>query len=191
MFNLELIFQKELGSAKIPVGIHKNCKITEVVHVKDEYTDICFEDPTGGVHNKRLWSPKGNYPRDIKLPDGSTQKETLTQAKEREAQSNLLHIVKVLHIVAPDASKNIEGSYDDVIQKVIKVTKPLLPNVRVNLKLIYDAEGKYSTFGKFPDYIETYVEGEEPTLKYTAYEIEKGLSDAPKEKKVVKDDDLI
>ena len=186
-YSAQIIFENELqpkATAKIPVGIHAGCKIDGVV-VTDEYVDINFKDSDLRSNNVRLWAPKGKYPQDIKDADGNViGKETVQQAVDREERANLRHLVKVQHIVAPETVAGTEAkSYLDLSKKIAKVINENKDSVQVNLKLIFDSEGKYSTFPKYPSYIELHIEGQEPTLVYSEYEISKGLTPAGKAKK--------
>jgi len=191
-YSAQIIFENELqpkATSKIPVGIHTGCKVEGVV-VTAEYVDINFKDSESRSNNVRLWAPKGKYPQDIKDADGNVSgKETVQQAIEREERANLRHLVKVQHIVAPETIASTEAkSYIDLAKKISKIINENKDSVQVNLKLIFDSEGKYSTFPKYPSYIELCVEGQEPTLTYSEYEISKGLSPAGKPKK---EDDLL
>lgn len=177
MYNAADIYKDELnkGGAKIPMGIHSECDVVNI-EKGENFVDINFKktveingetkETKTYVHNKRLWEPNGNYPR-----DGETKAEAL----EREATRNMSHIVHIAHLfLGKDELNKISGNtYDDFMTNAIKVLTPdVLKKHKVNLKLIYDSDGIYSTFGNFPDYLELYVEGKEPELKYTKWELE-------------------
>ena len=51
------------------------------------------------------------------------------------------------------------------------ILNPRLTQKKVNLKLIYDKDGQWSTFGYYPDYIEEYVEDVAPKLKFSSREL--------------------
>lgn len=183
-----LLFEEELTpkrGAKIPVGIHTNCKVTSV-DVTDEYVDMNFEAPSGAYHNKRLWLPKGNFPNKLKDPEtGAERTESVEEAITRETRTNLANLAALTNIfLTEDERTELKSAlaktpeYLDVARKIAAKLNPVLSRKTVNLKLIADSEGKYSTFskGKFPDFIEEYVEGAEPKLKYSAYELGKGLN---------------
>ena len=188
-YQANLIFENELtprNGVKIPFGIHKNCTVTSIEHKEGEYVDINFEDSEGRYHNKRLWEPKGTYPATVKLPDGTTKQETPEQATQREGTSRLAHLLKIADLVGykEQISKLPPMAYSALVNKIIELVKPKLATTKFNLKLIYDAEGVYSVFGNFPDYIELYKEGEEPKLDYSKWEKEnrceyKGKSNSP------------
>ena len=175
-YQASMIFENTVGKTgtKIPFGIHTNCEVTSV-EVGENFVDINFKDSENRTHNKRLWDANGNYPRKDK--DGNFT-ETKQQAIEREETQNLAHIVKLLHIYLGDEgiSKFPALEYEEFIEKAIKVLTPKLASKKVNLKLIYDSEGMYSVFGNFPDYIEECVEGEEPRIKFTKWELENRCS---------------
>lgn len=182
-YQASMIFDTQLGSkqSKIPMGIHAGAQVTNIER-GENFVDIHFKDAEDRVHNKRLWDANGNYPRKDKAGNFI---ETKQEAIEREEQSNLAHIVKLVHIFGGDqALQKLGGDYDEFIDKAIKMLKPLLPTKKVNLKLIYDSEGIYSKFGTFPDYVEEYVEGQEPRLKFNKWELDncttyKGEPSAP------------
>jgi len=156
--------------SKIPVGIHSNCSVTSV-EVGDRYIDFNYKDSIGRVHNKRVWFP------DIKnlyLNDG----ETTLQALERADKEAFAHMVKHMHIFLPVDTVNT-FSAPDLRTAAMRVQSLLSPQVleskKVNLKLIYDKDGNWSVFGNYPNYIEEFVEGEEPKLQYDKWETENRL----------------
>ena len=169
-----LIFNDTLkvNGSKMGVGIHEECSVTSIT-VEDRYFDINFSNKAGEVHNKRLWAPNGNYPRTDKVTNVT---ETKQQAIEREEASNLSHIVKLLHIFLGEegVAKFPALEYDDFVEKAASVLNPKFASKKVNLKLIYDGDGSYSTFGNFPDYIEEWT-GSPATLKYSKWELENRL----------------
>lgn len=175
-YQASMIFETQLEKTgtKIPFGIHTACEVTSI-EKGENFVDINFKDSEGRVHNKRLWDANGNYPRRDK--DGNPT-ETKQEAIEREETQNLAHIVKLLHIFVGEEgiAKFPALEYDDFVEKAIKVLGPKFPTKKVNLKLIYDSEGIYSVFGNFPDYIEEYVEGQEPRIKFTKWELENRCS---------------
>lgn len=164
MFQASIIFDEEVktSTGKIPFGIHTNCSVTSL-EVGDNYVDINFSDSEGRVHNKRLWAPNDKYPRDG---------ETSADALQRESRARLSHIVSLMHIFLGEdvIAKFQANTYEDFILKAVAMLNPKLKTKKVNLKLIYDADGVYSTFGNFPDYIEEYVEGVPSKLAYTTWE---------------------
>jgi hypothetical protein len=169
MYQAELIFNEELTpklGAKIPFGIHSNCKVVSIEKGETEsnsYVDINFEDSEGRSHNKRLWQPKGSYPR-----DNESQEEALV----REERRNLAHLVRLAHIFMGESRlKELSGnSYNEFVTKAVKLLNPTLKTKAVNLKLTYDRDGAYSEFSNYPDYIEEHVPGQEPTLQYSKWE---------------------
>lgn len=187
-YQANLIFEQELTPKKgnkIPFGIHAACKVTSV-DVTPEYVDLNFEDSEGRYNNKRLWAPKGNYPRDIKQPDGTVTTETAEDAKTREEKSAITHIVKLLHIfLGAEKLNKVSGeTYQGFMENAAKALTPaVLSSKLVNLKLIYDSEGVYAVFGNYPDYVEEHIPGQAPTLKYSKWEQENRsapANDSPK-----------
>lgn len=186
MSQVSLDFRNELEpkkGTKIPFGIHSKCDLVSVELKAGKYVDINFADSEGRFHNKRLWYPNGKYPQDIKQADGSVTQETAEEAKNREAKSHLTHVGKVMDIVLSAEVtdkvidkyiKSVEDygtQYEAVVAEAIKLMNAKLP-AKVNLKLIYDAEGAFSVFRNFPDYVEKYVDGQAPTLTYSKWEKE-------------------
>ena len=171
MYQASLIFESELSpktGAKIPQGIHTNCEVVSVEQGdtgKNTFVDINFKDSEGRFHNKRLWSPTGNYPKDG---------ETTADAIKREELSNLSHVVKIVHIFLGNealAALSAEN-YQSLMGKLVsKLTPEVLSKKKVNLKLIYDSDGQWSVFGNFPDYVEECIAGQEPKLKFSPWEL--------------------
>lgn len=168
-YQANLIFDEDLsrGGNKIPVGIHSNCKLASV-EAGENFYDINFEDSEGRIQNVRLWEPNGKFPRTDK--NGVT--ETPAQATARSERENLRHVVKLLHIFAGEESlATVSGDYPQMMAKAAALLNKLAPTKKLNLKLIYDSLGVYSSFGKFPDYVEQHIEGEEPKLQFTPWEL--------------------
>lgn len=157
---------------KIPYGVHTNCSVVSVVALKNEYVDINVEDSEGRVQNKRLWWPNDKYPNKIKNADGTQRDETSEETIRRGESNLLIHIVKLMHIFLgkEELEKFPELDFEPFVSQAIKLLTPKLSTKKVNLKLIYDSEGLYSTFGNFPDYIEECVPNQEPNLKYSPWE---------------------
>lgn len=188
MSQIALDFREELQpkqTSKIPFGIHTNCQVVSLEVKPGEYVDINFADSEGHQHNKRLWYPNGKYPQEVKVKhaDGTeiVSQETVDQAKRREAKERINHVTVVgdillgkeaVNTIVAKVFKSLDYAlyYDTYMTEMAKALAPKCGKVPVNLKLIYDSEGKYSTFGNFPDYIEAYVEGKPATLSFTSWE---------------------
>ena len=184
LYQASLIFENELEvktGTKIPVGIHSKCEVTSVEkgdQGKGIYYDINFKDSEGRFNNKRLWAPKGSYPQDGQSPE---------EAKKAEEILNISHVLKLVHIFLGDAGiKAIPDlDYQEMMDTMVsKLTPEVLAKEKVNLKLIYDTDGQWSVFGKFPDYVEKFVEGQEPKIKYSSYEISNRCTAKPAAKPV-------
>lgn len=172
-YQASIIFKEDLSytGGKIPVGIHTDCSL-ESIEKGETYWDINFKDSEGRSHNKRLWQPKGTYPRKDK--DGVVI-ETVEEALAREERENMRHVVALLHIfIGEDALATVgANSYDEFMTKAAGILNQKAATKKLNLKLIYDSNGAYSEFGKIkPDYVEEYIEGQAPTLQYTKWELE-------------------
>lgn len=170
MYQAELIFKDEIlpkKGVKIPFGIHTKVSVTSVERGKTEkdksYFDVNFE-LDGRFHNIRLWDPSGAYPK---------QGESTQDAIEREARTNLAHLVRLMHIfLGEDAMLKFSAkTYEDFITKAIALLTPKLKNKFVNLKVTYDKDGVYPEVAKY-DYLEEYNEGVEPTIAFSKWEKE-------------------
>lgn len=169
-YQASIIFTEDLSSSgsKIPMGIHTNCSL-ESVEKGETFYDVNFKDSENRVHNKRLWQPKGLYPRKDK--DGAIT-ETAAEALAREERENMRLIVKLLHIFLGEEGLTVgASSYEEFMAKAAAILNQKASSKKLNLKLIYDSAGVYSTFGNFVDYVEEYVEGQEPTLHFTPWEL--------------------
>lgn len=157
------------GKGRIPVGIHENCKVTKV-ETGDNFIDFYYEDQQQRSHNKRVWFPT---PDKVWPKDG----ETKVEAFERSQKEALAHVVKHLHIFLPekDFNKFEAENFEQFVEKAAKVLPKHLESKTVNLKLIYDKDGVYSTFGNYPDYIEEWSADQKCGLFYTKWERENRL----------------
>ncbi len=173
-YQASIIFNEDLtkSGSKIPVGIHSAVSL-ESVEKGETYYDVNFKDGENRVHNKRLWQPKGTFQRKDK--DGNVI-ETPAEALAREERENMRVIVTLLNIYLGEEGMASIGasSYDEFMAKAAGALNQKADSKKVNIKLIYDNLGAYSTFSNsgFVDYIEEYVEGQEPTLKYTKWELD-------------------
>ncbi len=175
-YQASIIFKEDLSSGghKIPVGIHANCTL-ESVEKGETFYDINFKDSEGHTHNKRLWQPKGAFPRKDK--DGNII-ETPQDALAREERENMRHFIKLLYIfLGEDGLATVSGnSYNEFMEKAAALLNQKANTKKLNLKLIYDSTGVYSEFPKTlgfgSDYMEEYVEGQEPTLTFSKWELE-------------------
>lgn len=169
-YQASIIFENELkGGTKMGVGIHSKCNFDGMAK-GDDYYDLNFSDSDGKVQNKRLWQPKGNFPRKDK---SGMITETQVEAKQREEKDNLKVVVKLLSIfVGKENLSSITGSYEEMMDKAMGILNSKKSTKKLNLKLILDSAGVYSTFSNsFPDYIEEHVEGELPKLTFTPWEL--------------------
>lgn len=114
--------------------------------------------------------------------------ETPQQAFARSEKEYLAHIVKHLHIFLTDEEFNTFAASDirTFTDKAAQLLNAKKDSCALNLKLIYDTDGVFPVFGKYPDYVEKYIDGQEPTLAYTKYEREKRLTPA-----TAKTDDVV
>lgn len=179
--------QIELGlggsGRKFPVGVHSKCKVVSV-EKGDNFIDFNYESEDGDLyHNKRVWFPSVDklYPRDG---------ETVAQAFDRDVNERLAHIVKHLRIfLSPEEIEKFQApDFESFAEKAALVLNDrVLSSKYVNLSLIYDSDGEYSTFGRYPNYIEEYVEGKEPTIGPSDWERKNRMT--PKEEPKVDEND--
>lgn len=153
------------GGKKIPVGIHSNCRVTSV-ETGDNFIDFNYEDNESRVHNKRVWFPD---PSKITPLENESTQDALT----RVTNESLAHIVKHMYIFCSPEEINtfVAADFPSFANKAKQLLASKLDSKRVNLKLIYDNNGQFSTFSRMrPDYIEEYVEGQPVGLAYTKWE---------------------
>lgn len=149
---------------KIGVGVHANVKLSGV-DVGDKYIDFNFvKDDL--VHNKRIWFPSDK----IFQNDGESEAE----ARKRDLNDRLVHIAKFLHIFkGEEVTKTLQApTFAEYAERAAEMLNEAKNTATLNLKLIYDKEGRYSTFGRFANYVEKYEEGKEPRIKFSDWEIE-------------------
>lgn len=100
--------------------------------------------------------------------------ESLEDAKSRDVNERLAHIVKFMDIFL---GKEVVDSFaapnfKSFAEKAAAMLNDSIGNNTVNIKLIYDKDGVFSTFPTFPNYIEKHVPGQEPTIKFSNWELE-------------------
>lgn len=153
---------------KIPYGIHTNCSLSSV-NVTDSYMDFNYEDPEGRVHNKRVWFPDPTKPPTPK--DG----ESVAEAIQRDGQERAQHITLHLKHINPgdDSWMAVSGAslkaYADNAKRYLDLYKG---DGKINLKLTLDKDLQWSEFSRFPTYLERFVDGQEPNLRFSAWELE-------------------
>lgn len=168
LFNIDDLLSSPKGSY-LGQGIHTNVTVKSISRKdtpnKNKFVEILFEKD-GATIAKPLWEPKGAYPNE-------KENETTEDAIAREKRENLTHIAKILNIFLTPEQKTVFPNldYNNFIDKAIAVVTPLLPNKKVNLKVIYNSDGVYTELGKYPDYVELFEEGQEPKIAFTPYEI--------------------
>jgi len=164
----EIFSTMNSGGTKIPAGFHENVKFTGITPGAT-FFDIGFEKD-GKVHNKRVYAPSGP----VKTREGEDE----LAAIKRDRNNRLQHLLKMMRIfMGQDAIDQFEApDYNSFVERGADMLNRLKDSKTVNLKLIYDKERRYSSFGFFPDYVEEHVLGETHTLKYSKYELEKELN---------------
>lgn len=160
----ELKFDSEFEETlvSIPVGIHTNVSVKSV-EIGDTYFDINFEDDKKRTMRHRVFEPNGKFPNTKNGVTESTEEAIIRE--ERDKAAVLSKLVKIF-----EAPRVISENYFDYVEKCVKALTPRLSKAKVNLKLIYDADFKFSRVPNW-SFIEKYVEGEEPTLAYSEWEL--------------------
>ncbi len=162
------------GGKKLPIAIHSKINLQDIV-IEETYVDLIFEDKaTGQSIHKRLFVPDVSK---IKEPrKGYTVQETL-QLRTEEAGYHLVDLVTKM--ISEDAVENLTGSD---LKELARSTKTLVMPVKdtafLNLKVISTEDGKYADISNFPGYLERFVEGQEPKLKFSPKEI-KNMTQSP------------
>lgn len=164
MYTAKEISKEFGGGKKMSVGIHINCSL-DSVNVGENYVDFNYSNSAGETHNKRVWFPD---PSKVYVRDSETDQ----QALERSKKEALAHVVKHMNIFmskeqvdtfsAPDFVSFVKGA-----STLIDASKD---STKVNLKLIPDNKLEYSTFGRYPDYIEECEEGAPVGIQFTSWE---------------------
>jgi len=105
------------------------------------------------------------------------ENETETQALERKKKEYLAFIVRHMQIFCPKEVVDTFSAptFEEFAKRGVELLQEHKDSTKVNLKLIPDADLEYSTFPNFPSYIEKHVEGEEPKLKFSQWEVDNRL----------------
>lgn len=148
--------------AKIPVGIHGDVNF---LGLKKDTTwwDILFVKPaTRQTIHKRLFQPTGEY---------TYENETPEEAYNREVDNNLKHVVHLLReFLGDESTSQLEApDYEAFVEMAADYLDQFIGE-QVWLKVIPDRKGKYPDLGRYPNYVERFVEGMETTLKFTKKE---------------------
>ena len=164
--------------AKMGMGIHSNC-VLESVEIAKTKTGIDFMEfifvkkEDNSFMNQRVWFPNGN----VKPYEGETKEEAL----QREINSKLAHIVKILKcFVSTEKGAEINAASFEEFCAVArdKILKTKFKDTPVYLKVTYDKDGIYTEFPRFPNYIQVIKEGEPCKLKFSTWEKENRCTSA-------------
>jgi hypothetical protein len=167
LFDMGAAAERTGGASKIPAGIHSNVKITKI-DIGPNYIDFLFEDQEGRVDNDRHFFPDKDRvnPRDNQTAEEAFQAEVKDRV-ERLTQYPQIYFEK------EELSKLSQGvgSFEALAKRVQDALTPKLATQTVNIKTIPNKDLKYPEFPRYPLYVEKYVEGQEPTLKYSKWEL--------------------
>lgn len=168
-----MLFAKDInenqgtGNKYMGVKIHTNVSVTSI-EVQDKWLDINYENAQGETQRKRVFFPDINR---ITPEDG----ETIVDALARRERDEFTHLVKHMRIFMTPEEINTFVAPDlrTAAVKVQAILTPRLGTKKVNLKVVLDKNNEYSEVPKqsFSNYIEEYVEGQEPTLKFSDWEL--------------------
>jgi hypothetical protein len=163
--------------SRIKPGIHtgvylEDVKVTKTVNGKPFMEFIFYKKDSNEVAPKRVWFPSEKpYIR---------EGETEDQARQREVNENLSHILTILECYVSSDEAQIEaGSFQEFCE--IAKTKLLASDyadIPVRLKLTYDADGIYTAFPKYPNYIERDIEEKPISLYFSKWELENRMTPA-------------
>lgn len=181
LFDIDDLLKGE-GGKYLGYGIHTNVAVTTVERGKSPKGNVFVKiefSKDGSKISKTLWQPKGEYPQDG---------ETSEDAKLREERENLRIIAALLKIfLSPEEKESFPKlEYDKFIDKAIAVLTPKLKYKTVNIKVVYDSKGEYTELSRY-DAIEAYVEGEEPTIKFSDWELQNRSTRKAEKKKMNND----
>ena len=157
--------------SKMGMGIHSNCFLESVEISKTktgiEFMEFIFakkDEPT--YINQRIWFPNEN-PK-------AFGDETPEQALQREVNSKLAHIIKIMKCFMSEKEAEITansfGEFCAIAKS--KIEKKSFKDQPVYLKVIFDKDGIYTQFPRFPNYIQKQEEEKECKLKFSKWEKE-------------------
>lgn len=179
--NLQANSKRTRLSPGIHTGVYlENVEITETVNGKPYMEFMFVKKETNEVAPKRVWFPSDKpY-----IKDGEDE----NQAKQREVNEALGHIVTILECFVPsDEAEITAGSFKEFCEVAAgKIKGSSFEDTPVRLKLLYDAAGVFTEFPRFPNYIERDVPGTEIKLKFSKWELANRMtpseeSEAPKD----------
>lgn len=169
--------------SRMSVGIHSNCYLDTVEIAKSksnvDFMDFIFvKKDDNSTTTQRIWFPNGN-PQPV-------NGESPEQALEKEIKGKLAHIVKIMNCFVNKDSDINAGSFMEFCEIAkSKIEKSGYKTQPVYLKLIYDKDGIFTQFPKFPNYIQKQVDGEPCMIEISKWEKENRMTaaeiKAPKE----------
>jgi hypothetical protein len=175
---------------KLLPGIHDNIYFEKFdlgkTQAGQDYVDVVYgqKDSSSYIY-KRVWFP-ADEPR---VKEGETKEE----ARSREANDALSHIVLVTDLLLAGKDADIEAkTFDEFVKKAEDKTAKVRDNQPLRIKVIYDSDGVYSDLPRFANYLERQIEGVAPKLRFTKWELENRMTpakvvNAPKTDTIVDD----
>ena len=157
--------------SKLDMGIHSNCYLESVEISKsksgNEFMEFIFDKKDEASYiNQRIWFPNDN-PK-------AFNDETPEEALQREVNSKLAHIVKIMKCFVSDKNAEITATTFAEFCEIAKakIEKSSFKEQALYLKVIYDKDGIYTQFPRFPNYIQKQEEGKDCKLKFSTWEKE-------------------
>jgi len=171
------------SGTKLQVGTHVGVDLTSV-EVTDTYIDFNVKKDDL-IHNKRIYFPDG----DAKPRENESQEA----ANKRDRNQRLSHIVKFLHIYCGQQAVDTLAapSVKEFAKKAATLINAKKNTKKINIYLIYDSDGKYSTFPFFARYVEEHLVGKEPTIGPSDWEKEHRMTPSNSESLSVDGDDNV
>lgn len=164
MIQARLYFQEGSSTgSQFPAGIHSAVEFTGMVRNQD-WWELTYAK-NGYTISKYLFAPKGKFTYDDETPE---------DAFLREMNANIDHVVHILRIVLGDekAAMVEDETYDGFMEKsatILSDYKGALVNLKVGVN---KKKPEYTELSKYPSYVERFVEGREPKLKFSKREQE-------------------
>lgn len=173
-------------------GIYSKLNMSEVNYDDSGWVEFSFEHEDGRYQSLRLFLNiveenvrKGQttiFTKKGKVPSGDAFEKAVQEGMIRAEQEVLTKLCEIaMAIGKEDDMDKIQGkSYMDLIEKYIKYIKNVPNKSMVNIKITMDYKDEYACIEKRAGNIEKFIEGKDPQLRFTAWEMDNG-----KDKRVV------
>ncbi len=173
------------GGTRLYPAIQENLKITAETGASEKsgnkYIDVTYINKDEKFHKDRVWFPNGKA--------FTKGEETQAEANERDLQTKRDRLGRLLAVVVPfeeviAISDSEWETFDGLATNTAKLLNKMSDtNARADLKLIYDAEGKFAMIPTWKgEWLEVHVPGMPTKLTYNDYEANERMtrkSDSP------------